>query len=100
MPQTTLDTVGAVSASCAEAMAIGSRSAFGSHVGISSTGIAGPGGGTSRKPVGLVYIGVSTPFGTIVQELRLTGDRAKNIADSALAALDLALATLHQHSDE
>lgn len=99
VPRSTLETVGAVSADCAAAMALGARAALGSHVGISSTGIAGPGGGTARKPVGLVYVGVSTPFGGSVRELRLEGDRAANIIDATLAALDLTLTVLKQHPE-
>jgi len=94
VPQETLDSVGAVSAECAEAMAAGTRISFATDVGISSTGIAGPGGATARKPVGLIYVAVSTPAGSQVRELRLAGDRRANIHDSALAALELALRML------
>lgn len=96
VPQSTLDTIGAVSSACAEAMALGTRSRFGTHIGISSTGIAGPGGGTARKPVGLVYVAVSTPHGGAVRELRLDGDRRANIQASAIAALELALGELQK----
>lgn len=96
VPQQVLDSVGAVSAECAQAMAAGTRRAFDTQVGISSTGIAGPGGATARKPVGLIYIAVATPDDVRVQELRLTGDRLANIRDSAIAALELTLPMLDQ----
>jgi nicotinamide-nucleotide amidase len=91
VPQETLDSVGAVSAECAGAMATGTRASFSTDVGVSSTGIAGPGGATARKPVGLIYVAVSTPAGLQVRELRLAGDRRANVHDSALAALELTL---------
>ena len=58
VPFEILDTVGAVSAECAEAMARGLHARTGCDVGICTTGIAGPTGGTAEKPVGLVYVGV------------------------------------------
>lgn len=94
----TLDSVGAVSAECAEEMALGTRKAFDTEVGISSTGIAGPGGATARKPVGLIYVAVATPDGVEVQELRLNGDRRANIFDSTLAALELTLTKLQDRT--
>ena len=89
--QSTLDEVGAVSSECAREMAQGARQALGAEVGISSTGIAGPGGATARKPVGLIYVAVATPDRSDVRELRLNGDRLENIHASAVAALELTL---------
>jgi nicotinamide-nucleotide amidase len=60
-----LQNQGAVSAAVAEQMALGVQKHFGSHWGLSVTGIAGPGGGTPEKPVGLVYIGLAPPDGTV-----------------------------------
>ena len=58
VPYEILNTVGAVSAECAEAMARGLHDKTGCDLGICTTGIAGPTGGTPEKPVGLVYVGV------------------------------------------
>lgn len=71
----TLDRVGAVSEETAREMAEGIRKASGSDIGLSTTGIAGPGGGTPEKPVGLVYIGIATKEGTDVYRLMLNGTR-------------------------
>ncbi len=89
--QQTLDTRGAVSAECAREMAEGARRAFGADIAVSTTGIAGPGGATARKPVGLVYIGLATPTTTHVDEHRFPGDRAAVIAAATEAALQLLL---------
>lgn len=67
---------GAVSREVAAAMAEGARRRFGADMGIGISGIAGPGGGTEQKPVGLVYIGVSDAAATVVQECRLSGQRS------------------------
>ncbi len=66
---------GAVSAETASAMAEGARDRLGATWALSVTGIAGPGGGTPQKPVGLVYVGVAGALGTTTRELRLHGDR-------------------------
>lgn len=92
--QATLDEAGAVSPECAREMADGARRAFDVQLAISSTGIAGPGGATARKPVGLIYVAAATPKGTEVCELRLKGNRLQNIHDSTIAALELAIETL------
>jgi len=89
--QSTLDAVGAVSRECALEMASGARQAFNAQIGISSTGIAGPGGATARKPVGLIYVAAATPDRSEVRELHLDGDRLRNIHESAVAALELTL---------
>lgn len=72
-----LECYGAVSPQVAEEMAEGIRKLSGADIGISVTGIAGPGGGTPEKPVGLVYMGVSTNNKTYVNKLLLKGSRDK-----------------------
>ena len=71
----TLDNFGAVSYQTASEMARGVKNAYGADIGISVTGIAGPGGGTEEKPVGLVYVGAATEKGTVVRKLSLSGSR-------------------------
>ncbi len=73
----TLEKFGAVSHEVAEEMAVGIAKASGSHIGLSTTGVAGPGGGTEEKPVGLVYIGVCYKGEVTTRELKLGGDRQK-----------------------
>lgn len=82
---------GAVSAECAESMAEGARRLFEADIAVSTTGIAGPGGATGRKPVGLVYIALATPAGVETQEHHFPGDRAAVIAAATEAALQLLL---------
>ena len=71
----TLRQFGAVSAQCAREMAEGARLAAGADFALSTTGIAGPDGGTPEKPVGLVYVGVASANGCEAQELHLRGER-------------------------
>ncbi len=87
VPQSVLDGVGAVSEECALAMARGVRTAIGADVGVSATGIAGPGGATPGKPVGLVFIGLSTPTEERVERFVWPHDRIGNKRASADAAL-------------
>ncbi|WP_404785535.1 competence/damage-inducible protein A [Altericista sp. CCNU0014] len=87
----TLETQGAVSAQVAEQMAVGVQKLLGTAWGVSITGIAGPGGGSENKPVGLVYIGLAGPEGTVThKECRIGGGRGRDwIRDiSASHALD------------
>lgn len=80
---------GAVSDACARAMAEGTRRRLKATIGVSTTGIAGPSGGTARKPVGLVYIGISGPDGTDVERHVFEGDRAAVMDAAATRALEL-----------
>ncbi len=87
----TLETYGAVSEQTAREMAEGALKAAGADVGLSSTGIAGPGGGTMEKPVGLVYVGCSVRGKTVVKECRFSGNRMENRLDTVKTALSTAL---------
>jgi PncC family amidohydrolase len=89
VPEELLLTYGAVSAEVAVAMAAGVRCALGATVGVSTTGIAGPTGGTPQKPVGLVFVGISGPLGERAWRLQWAGDRLSNKARSAEEALEL-----------
>ena len=78
VPSEVLGSVGAVSEECALQMALGAKEQIGTSIAISVTGIAGPGGGTPEKPVGLVYIGVASNRGAYAKKLLLgdAGDRS------------------------
>lgn len=82
----TLVAHGAVSEQTAREMAAGTRERIGSDIGISTTGIAGPTGGTPEKPVGLVYIGISTAEVTIAYECHFKGSR-ENIKEETAHTL-------------
>jgi PncC family amidohydrolase len=92
----TLATRGAVSAECAREMAAGARRAFGADVAVATTGIAGPGGATERKPVGLVYIALASPDGVTTEEFRFPGGRAVVTDASTEAALLMLLRGLER----
>jgi len=80
---------GAVSEPVAIAMAEGIRGRFAAEIGVGITGIAGPGGGSAAKPVGLVVIAVVTPSAQMVRTLNFPGDRAAVRQHSTAAALDM-----------
>jgi len=82
---------GAVSQQTAEAMARGVVHATGANVGIAATGIAGPGGATLTKPVGLTWLAVADAQRTRSRQHQWQGDRAHNRNASANALIDLAL---------
>jgi PncC family amidohydrolase len=82
---------GAVSAHVAKAMALGARERFGTTFGLAVTGIAGPGGGSATKPVGLTFIAVATPARVDIRRHTWTGDRIANKQASAGAVLALLL---------
>ena len=89
VPPSVLERYGAVSKETAEALAEGIRERCDTTLGLGVTGIAGPGGGTPEKPVGLVYIGVSDGKTMDVVERHFSGDRNRIRAYAAQTALDL-----------
>lgn len=85
----TLDTVGAVSAEIAEQMALGVARVLGADVGVGITGIAGPGGGTEEKPVGLVYVSVCKDGICHTRKMNSSLGRDRVRMQAASTALDL-----------
>ena len=79
---------GAVSSECVAAMAEGVRRLTGSDYSVATSGIAGPGGGSEEKPVGLVWIGVSSEEGTETYKMVFRNDRKRNIERFASSALN------------
>lgn len=96
VPQHILDTFGAVSEETARQMVIGALGMFGTNIAAAVTGIAGPGGGTPSKPVGLTYIGVGLREGEpIVRRHLWNGDRESIKAASSDEALRMLLELLN-----
>jgi len=91
---TCIDSYGAVSTETAGQMATNVMDKFGTDYGLSVTGIAGPGGGTDEKPVGLVYIGLADSRNTEVREYKFGTDRNRNKVRSSQAALNWLRLTL------
>ena len=85
----TLERYGAVSEQTAAEMALGAARVASANVGLSTTGIAGPGGGTPEKPVGLVYIGCAINGDVTVKECRFAGNREENRNAAVEAVLEL-----------
>jgi nicotinamide-nucleotide amidase len=99
VPKETLMAYGAVSAETAAAMATGARTRLGANIGISTTGVAGPDGGSDLKPVGLVYLGLSTPENTRTERHVWPSDRAGNKAATLDQALRMLAAVVAPASD-
>jgi len=87
----TLRQTGAVSRETVIEMARGARTALGADIGVSVSGIAGPGGGLPGKPVGFTWIGLSARDGDWARKFVWAGDRRANKESSAQAALQFAL---------
>jgi nicotinamide-nucleotide amidase len=94
VPRASLHRHGAVSRVVALAMARGAVRAFGTEMAVAVTGIAGPGGGSTRKPVGTVHWAVAYPGGERALMRHLAGDREKIRTHAACIALDLVRRTL------
>lgn len=89
VPEDVLAAHGAVSAETAAAMAEGARLSLGADVAVSITGVAGPGGGTPEKPVGLVHVHAAGPDGERALELSIPGDRGAVRSRATVTALHL-----------
>ena len=77
-----------MSSECVAEMAEGVRKITGSTFSVATSGIAGPGGGSEEKPVGLVWVGISSPQGTRTVSFRYSNDRKRNIERFASSALN------------
>ena len=93
-----LQCFGAVSEKSAKEMAIGCAAHAKAQVGISTTGIAGPGGGTAEKPVGLVYIGCAVRSNVYVEKNVFSGDRQQVRRQAADRAIGFALECIKKES--
>lgn len=89
VPEDIIETHGAVSGECVAKMAEGVRKITGSDFSVATSGIAGPGGGNNEKPVGLVWIGISSASGTETYKAEYRNDRKRNIERFSALALDL-----------
>ena len=96
VPQGVIAAHGAVSAETAEAMASGCLDLFKCDIAVSITGIAGPGGGSTEKPVGLVYVGLATARGVVSRRFQWEESRTQNKESSIHAAMEMILAALEQ----
>lgn len=96
VPPALIDSHGAVSAEVAAAMAEGVRQRLSADIGLSTTGVAGPGGGSAEKPVGLVYVGLASPRGSKTRRLDIGSDQPREIIQSrsSKAALNWARLSL------
>jgi PncC family amidohydrolase len=96
VPEQLLKNYGAVSKEVAATMAKGIQQRAQVNYGLATTGIAGPTGGSKDKPVGLVYIALSTKDTVVVKQFLFSGDRLTNKESTCTAALELLLKTLSQ----
>lgn len=94
----TLATYTAVSAETAGEMAEGSRKLYSSDIAVSTTGIAGPDGGTKEQPVGLVYTGIAGPWGTVTHRDVYPGDREEVKRRAATRAVYYMVQYILQHT--
>ena len=99
VPEATLAEHGAVSAETAAAMAAGARRTLDADVAVAVTGIAGPGGGTEEKPVGLVFLHAQGPDGELGLRFDFPGDRDMVRLRATVAALHLVRRLLSQNRD-
>ena len=100
VPEEVWATQGAVSSECAAAMAEGARRLLKTDLAVSLTGIAGPGGGSAEKPVGLVWFGLASAKGVVTEKRIFPGDRAAVRAAAIEHALQILLAAAGQEEKD
>ncbi len=100
VPREVLERHGAVSAETAAAMAAGARERLGADFAVAVTGIAGPGGGSDEKPVGLVFLHVEGPIGSRSADFVFPGDRTSIRRRATVTALHLLRRLLEQTRDK
>jgi nicotinamide-nucleotide amidase len=96
----TIERHGAVSEQVARELAMGVRSVFGADVGVGVTGIAGPGGGSEEKPVGLVWLSVQNAQASLTRSVRLPGGRTDVRERAVTVAMHMIRRLLHGQHDE
>ena len=99
VPAGVLETKGAVSAECAAAMASGARRLLKTDLAVSLTGVAGPSGGSTEKPVGLVWFGLASAGGVSTEKCIFAGGRAAVRAAAVEHAIEILLAAARKEGD-
>ncbi len=94
--ENTLKSAGAVSAEVVKQMALGAKNLFGTDYAISTSGIAGPSGGTNKKPVGTVWVAIAGPRGVVTEQFQMGKGRNRVVEKTIFSALNLLIQLVNQ----